>query len=469
MTARRSLAAGVLATILMAIPLVVVLCLTGCRKEDKVFLDTNLAPDTRLASAPGPYSQANYRVHMYWDGSDPDGYVVAYYFAWDDTVASLWTYTTKTDSLFKAVIDTAGETRRHTFYVRAVDNEGKLDPSPARVRFDAWTEVPVVDSLRRLDGPEDPASPNHDPGRKDTVLMGTACSFAWTGSDPDGLGLDPTYAYRLDSNAFTPFSDTKSATVDSIGSGTHFFYVKAEDETGAESFPENYKFVMNFSPDSEITEPSEPTGTLTVPDKSRLIFHWDVRDKEEIEGVGGGVKEVWIELDTAFQKRFIVGEPDYQEHFMFTSDTTMTSEHYMPSTNNPTGGNRIHEFRIFAKDIEDRFETPSKNLDDREIYQFWYNFPPTTTVIEPQPGETVCRDFQISWVGDDVDGEVVQYQYVLDPQVSAWRITTENSIEYTAADSISVGPHEFRVRSLDASGCWENSYRVIEFYVEECE
>ena len=468
MTACRKLAASALATVLVGIPLVATLCLTGCRKQDKVLLDTNLSPDTRLASAPGPYSQANYRVHLYWDGDDPDGYVVAYYFAWDDTVASQWTYTTKTDSLFKAVIDSTGETRRHTFYVRAVDNEGRRDPSPARIRFDAWTEVPVVDSLLRLDGPDDPGSPNYDPGYKDTVLMWSPCSFAWTGWDPDGMGALPFFSYRLDSNPFTPFSDVTTVTIESISSGTHFFYVKAEDETGAESFPESYKFVMNYEPDSEITLPAEPSGTLTVPDESRLVFHWTVRDKEEVEGVGGGIKEVWIELDTSFQKRFTVGEPDYQEHFMFTSDTTLTSEHYMPSTNDPTGGNRPHQFRVFAKDVQDRFETPSKNLDDRELYWFSYNFPPTTVIMEPAHGETVCRDFQISWLGTDVDGEVAQYQYVLDPRESAWKITTDTSIAYAAADSIAVGWHEFRVRSLDGAGCWETDYKVMEFYVEEC-
>lgn len=470
MTVCRRLAAGALATVLIGIPLVATLCLTGCRKQEKVALDTNLAPDTRLASAPGPYSQANYRVHIYWDGVDPDGYVAAYYFAWDDTLASQWVYTTKTDSMFKAVIDTAGETRRHTFYVRAVDNEGKRDPSPARVRFDAWTEVPVVDSLRRIDGPEDPDGSNYNPGYKDTVLMGSPCSFAWTGWDPDGLGEQPLFSYRLDSNPFNAFSDAKSATMQNISSGTHFFYVKAEDETGAESYPENYRFVMNYSPDSEILLPAEPTGTLTVPDKTRIIFHWSARDREELEGVYGGVKEVWIRLDNSGLKRFTVGDPDYQEHFMFTSDTLdLGSEHYIPSQNYPTGGNKVHEFTIFAKDVEDRFETPSKIPEDREIYRFWYNFPPTTVVIEPAPAETVCRDFQIRWEGSDVDGQVVQYQYVLDPQETAWRITTETSLTYTAADSMAVGPHEFRVRALDESGCWESAYQRIEFYVKNCE
>jgi hypothetical protein len=161
-----------------------------------------------------------------------------------------------------------------------------------------------------------------------------------------------------------------------------------------------------------------------------------------------------------------VGEADYQEHFMFTSDTTLTSEHYMPSDNNPTGGNDSHKFRVFAKDVEDRFETPSKNLDDREIFEFWYNFPPTTAITEPAAGETVCQDFQVSWMGSDVDGEIVQYQYVLDPRENAWKTTTANSTSYTDQ---AAGPHEFRVRSLDDAGCWSVEYLILEFFVKECE
>jgi hypothetical protein len=103
----RRLAAGAFAVALLAVPLAATLFLTGCRKQEKLFIDTNLAPDTRLTSAPGPYTQANYRIHMYWDGTDPDGFVVAYHFAWDDTVPpygaenSPWQFTPRSDSLFK--------------------------------------------------------------------------------------------------------------------------------------------------------------------------------------------------------------------------------------------------------------------------------------------------------------------------------------------------------------------------------
>lgn len=463
MRSLRKFAASALALALVAVPVAALVLLAGCRKEEEIFVDRNLAPNTRLTSAPGPYAQANYRVHMYWDGTDPDGFVAGYYFAWDDTTASAWVYTQKTDSLFKALIDTAGETRRHTFYVRSVDNEGKLDPSPARVRFDAWTVLPRITSLYREDGPEDSLSANYNPGYKDTVLMGSACAFLWTGEDPDGEGAPIDFSWRLDSNASTEWDPTQSAVVTDIASGTHYFYVQAKDETGAECFPSNYKFVMNYSPDSEVLEPIEPSGTLTIPNNTEIVFRWDARDKEEDEGLEGGVREVWIELDTGFQQRFEYTGPPYTGEWYFTSTAPASDPHYIGSVNFPTGGNKPHEFRVYARDIEDRFETPSNVPEDREKYIFWYNYPPTTVILSPAPGQTVGPSFTVSWQGSDVDGTIEAYQFVLDPRVNSWQQTENTSVSYT---DVEPGEHTFKVRARDSSDCWEVGYREVVFYVQ---
>jgi hypothetical protein len=466
-------AAGALATALLAVTLSATLVLSGCRKAEQLFIDTNLAPNTRLTSAPAPFSQANYKVHMYWDGTDRDGFVAAYYFAWDDTLPkpgaqnSAWTYTVKTDSLFKALIDTAGETRRHTFYVRSVDNEGKLDPSPSKIRFDAFTRLPEITSLYRVGGPQDPGiHPVPNPAARDTVLMSLPCQFAWSGRDPDGgPGAPVLFSYRLDSSPFSQYSELTNVVVTGISSGTHFFYVKAKDETGAECFPASYKFVMNYSPDSQIIEPPEPSGTLTIADRDTLWFRWSVRDKEELEGLPGGIKAVLIELDTGFQKIFVVGDPSYAEEWYFTSNTYPASEHYIASVNYPTGGNKPHEFRVYAKDVEDRFETPSNLPEDREKYVFSYNYPPSTVITYPSDGDTLCPDFAVTWVGSDQDGLVQAYQYILDPNLSSWRQTEESSISY---EGIPPGEHEFRIRALDSSECWEEGYQIVHFWVKAC-
>lgn len=469
MRSLRRLTTRSLAAILFGLLVVATMSVTGCRKQDEVFVDRNLAPNTRLTGAPAPYSQTNYRVHMYWDGSDADGFVAGYYFTWDDTSASSWVYTTKADSFFKALIDTAGETRRHTFYVRSVDNEGKLDPSPARVRFDAWTVLPRIDSLYRVGGPKDPQSPNYNPSYKDTVLMGTSCAFVWSGSDPDGgPGAPVEFSWRLDSNVPSEWGPDVATTIPGtlIPSGTHYLYVQAKDETRAECFPANYRFEMNYAPDSQILEPVAPSGTLVVADRDTIWFRWNARDKEEVEGVAGGVKEVWIELDgAAFLRVFQYSGPPYTGEWYFTSRVSPTNPHYIASYNQnpPAGGNRPHEFRIYAKDVQDRVETTSTLPADRELYVFSYNYPPSTVILSPAPGETLGPDFTVSWVGTDVDGAVETYQYVLDPRVNTWAWNEATSASYT---DVPPGMHTFKVHARDNSDCWEPGYQEVVFYVE---
>jgi hypothetical protein len=479
MMAIRKLAAGALAVALLAIPLAAMLFLTGCRKQERLILDTNLTPDTRLTSAPGPYTQSNYRIHLYWDGTDPDGFVAAYHYAWDDTVPpfgaenSPWQFTTNTDSLFKALIDTAGETRRHTFYVRSVDNEGKLDPTPARVVFDAWTVRPVIDSLYRVDGPLDPNSANYNPDKKDTVLMGSPVTFVWGGWDPDGLGQPITYSWTLDSNPFQPYSDATTVTIPQAAAQTHFFYVKAKDETGAENFPESYKFVMNFEPDSHIIDPPESTGTLLVADGDSIWFRWTVRDKEELAGLEGGISRILIRMDNEPLEFPVDPETgEYVNEWYYTSSVPSTDPHHLRHNNDHQGGNAPHLFEIWARDVEGTFERPSIVPNDRETYEFWYNEPPTSSVIFPSMGETVAGPtVEVLWDGIDSDGEIQAFQFVLDPGVNAY-IYCQVGGPHGACTSwtfedVAPGEHEFWVRAEDNAGCWELDYNRITFYVAE--
>ena len=72
------------------------------------------------------------------------------------------------------------------------------------------------------------------------------------------------------------------------------------------------------------------------------------------------------------------------------------------------------------------------------------------------------------WEGTDVDGSVEQYQYVLDPAVSSWKIADDTFFTFSVIDTIvdqgdttvvvDTGWHEFRVRALDNSNCWEIDY-----------
>lgn len=131
----------------------------------------NAAPDTRVTGQPPTLLEAGYAVEFRWTGSDPDGRIKG--FQWkmsnngtdgispQDTltvdpltgaVLHPWRFTTATDSTFLVLADLAdfpGDTldprsyRSHSLFIRAVDDKGSVDPTPAFISFTATTIVPT--------------------------------------------------------------------------------------------------------------------------------------------------------------------------------------------------------------------------------------------------------------------------------------------------------------------------------------
>jgi hypothetical protein len=140
--------------------LVGILALAGCSDD---VVDTpmpNSVPDTHITSdSPKPFQSTSFRVKLNWDGEDRDGRVVGFYYAWDDTIdasGSLrWRFTALSESTFTVSADScamppcSGETRPyfgyHTFWVKAVDDQGAHDPTPAHRTFNATTVAPTTE------------------------------------------------------------------------------------------------------------------------------------------------------------------------------------------------------------------------------------------------------------------------------------------------------------------------------------
>src|SRR5689334_13549237 len=124
------------------------LVLLGSCAKTPLRVDRNRPPRTFLVAAPIDSTISHptatgvsysYRVHLYWRGEDPDGYVVGFLWAFDDSSVGKLRYTTKTDSIFDLTVNDStditggstmiGATKYHTFYIKAVDNLGKADPN----------------------------------------------------------------------------------------------------------------------------------------------------------------------------------------------------------------------------------------------------------------------------------------------------------------------------------------------------
>lgn len=126
----------------------------------------NLDENSRLIST----------VSVSWTGDDPDGFVKQYelrFYFEDATPApeADWSLTTATDTLILLPIEQGERTANVTFEVRAIDNDGIKDPTPARTVFPIKNSPPTL-KISSFDLPPDT-----------TFAL---FSFAWTADDPDG-------------------------------------------------------------------------------------------------------------------------------------------------------------------------------------------------------------------------------------------------------------------------------------------
>jgi len=102
----------------------------GC--SPRRMLVAQLPPET-IVFIQGPVDTVSYKVHLYWFGTDPDGTVVGFELRFLNPEApsdTQWVRSTRSDSLFR--VFTPNGISRPVFQVRAIDNDGLKDPSPAQ-------------------------------------------------------------------------------------------------------------------------------------------------------------------------------------------------------------------------------------------------------------------------------------------------------------------------------------------------
>ena len=132
----------------------------------------NSRPDTRITGQPPTLLEAGFVVDLHWTGSDPDGLVVGYEWRISNNgvdgisprdtltidpltgaVLHPWRFTAANDSTFLVLADLDSfardehseprSFRTHSFFVRAVDDKGAVDPAPAYISFTSTTIVPT--------------------------------------------------------------------------------------------------------------------------------------------------------------------------------------------------------------------------------------------------------------------------------------------------------------------------------------
>ncbi|MFN8547402.1 MAG: hypothetical protein U0527_05380 [Candidatus Eisenbacteria bacterium] len=162
--------------------------LAACSNDGSTKPRSNQRPEVRITAGAADSSSASYRVTFEWRGSDADGVVTRYQYAIDDTAAAAWRDTTSTSAQkrFRADQPNAQDpetfTRWHSFYVRAIDDQGARSAPDSRV-FNATNIAP---SSRII-------SPSLDGANWFQACR--ALEVRWIGEDLDGSRLDHQPAY----------------------------------------------------------------------------------------------------------------------------------------------------------------------------------------------------------------------------------------------------------------------------------
>jgi hypothetical protein len=229
---------------------VMLLLLVHCTKKPTDVKIDNQPPETFLVNVPPDSSYIHHARLIFWYGTDADGIVVRYDWAIDDTIynaniaGSGWhslymdsTLATQDTIAFEAPLPDTIYT--HRFYVRAVDNDGTADPTPA-ARVFSTSNIPP--NTRFVSIPTDSSQRfileyasglwrgiNFEWAAIDTDMVFPA-QFQYLWGDPGSIpGMnDPRWSTPVADESF--YFTGQNAPYEE---GYHTVYVRAMDDAGS--------------------------------------------------------------------------------------------------------------------------------------------------------------------------------------------------------------------------------------------
>jgi hypothetical protein len=254
--------------------------LFSCKKGEKL---PNVAPDTHISLESIQLvgeDRLRSEVTLNWFGADEDGWVTGYEISLDN---SNWSPVDVQDSTFKFNLAIGTDTTDITFYVRAIDNDGDVDPTPAYLLVPIRNSAPtaVFDSVQGLpdtsfivttlflsvddlDGDENVDS---------IFIKANGGNWFALGKDVRTLTLVPTDPAAIGSVNATILEGAEASPLPGtltglILDGDNVFYVKARDVAGSESVIDTSKtvFVKRKSSDLLVID-AHPGGASPTPEE----------------------------------------------------------------------------------------------------------------------------------------------------------------------------------------------------------
>jgi len=196
-----------------------------CGEHHSTKYNENLPPETSIfISSSGTLNPTQSVQVISWDGRDPDGFVIGFYYRWKSELDSTeWVFTRSYSDTFELSI--SGDTASYTFQIKAIDDDSLADPTPASQLFPIKNTIPEINWVTNSRIP-------------DTTF--TVASFSWKANDLDGDSTITNFEWALDDTTnWTSISGlSRAVTINAdngLTEGEHCFYLRAVDIAGAKS------------------------------------------------------------------------------------------------------------------------------------------------------------------------------------------------------------------------------------------
>ncbi len=217
----------------------------ACKQEISP-ANPNSPPSTTLANVPVEGDTLFALVRLEWDGGDYDGYIVGYEYRYTthylfrgDSATQDWQFTSETS--LTIAFNSADTLNKQDFEVRAVDNDGNVDPNPVKKSFYTIQTIPPVVRIKRPVEQDELFIIDHTTDWWQGILL------EFTGEDDDGDIVE--YGWSVDNKEVNWTPDTSVfITPDHFNTpltGQHTISLVARDNTNITS-AEAYEINLNL-------------------------------------------------------------------------------------------------------------------------------------------------------------------------------------------------------------------------------
>ncbi len=147
----------VLANLFVFMALVISIFIFSCERKTST-ANLNMPPNTTIANIPVDSTTLFALQTLHWDGEDNDGFISSYQYRYvtyhqvlGDSFVQDWQQTNETSVIIP--FESSDELNLQKFEVRAVDNNGDMDPTPAqKIFFTKKTIFPVTEVVSPVQG-----------------------------------------------------------------------------------------------------------------------------------------------------------------------------------------------------------------------------------------------------------------------------------------------------------------------------